>query len=511
MSTRFQDYNPKTPVTAEWLNAVDDLFLSTGSIGSSLVGFQQAGTGAITTSVQTELRREVWAEQFGAVGDGVTVSSTAIQNAKNSLSTGGTLNFGPGTFIVDTDAALLISTSNIKLQGYRGATILKAKDNAGLTSLIALTGNGCTVEDIIIDGNRDNGGIQVGFYGALVDASQIQFKSVEIRHCVGIGMFVGSNTSNPTDITVDNCWLHDNGGTTTTTGIGVGIYGGGTFPVNGMKIINSTIENNYNTVAGFPGDSTATNIIGTNIMVDNCIIRNNHNVQGGQLALTSNGVDGSADGRFIVSNNQIIHTVAVAGENTTAIEIEGRKFSVHDNICQSLNGDGVRIETSGGEGIVHDNVVVCTGNGVNMITVGGTGIRRTMVHHNHILAASTGISLQAGAEVQDVVLDHNFIAGTIATKIAGAANAYLIRGNINYDPGSQTGLVAGASPYNFPKLNYDAIYTCEVLNGISGILVDGVAVSILQRIPIYVPAQEQLTVTWAGSAPSFNINAAQGG
>lgn len=89
MSTRFQDYNPKTPVTAEWLNAVDDLFLSTGSIGSSLVGFQQAGTGAVSRSVQSKLRDSISVTDFGAVGDGVTDDTAAINLAYASLPASG--------------------------------------------------------------------------------------------------------------------------------------------------------------------------------------------------------------------------------------------------------------------------------------------------------------------------------------------------------------------------------------------------------------------------------------
>jgi hypothetical protein len=479
------------------------------SIGSSLIGFIQSGTGAILETVQDELRSRVRVEQFGAVGDGTTDSTTAIQNAKNRVAAGGVLEFGPGTFLVNSDACLAVSAAGIKLKGQRGATIIKAKNGANLTTLVALAADGCTIEDIIIDGNRANGGIQVGFYGLFLTASNLSVKNCEIRNCVSVSTFVGSSTATPKNIRIDECWIHDNGGTTTTTGFGVGIFGGGSFPVDDLRITNCRIEENYNTVAGFPGDSTAMNIIGTNIIVDHCFIKNNHNVGGGQLALTSNGVDGSVDGRFIVSNNEIVHTVAFAGENTTAIEIEGRKFTVHDNICQSLNGDGVRIETSGGDGIVHDNVIMCTNNGVNLITVGGTGIRKCQIHNNQILSAGTGISVQAGPG--DVVVTDNFIDPSVPTKMAGVANMALVRGNVNYIPANQAGMVAGASPFTFPILNYDAVYSCAVVNGMFSAAANGVNFSILARIPILVKANQQFTVAWAGTAPTFDLSTAQGG
>ncbi|HQT51121.1 MAG TPA: tail fiber domain-containing protein, partial [Acidovorax defluvii] len=40
------------------------------SSGASLVGFQQAGTGTVTTTVQAKLRETVSVKDFGAVGDG---------------------------------------------------------------------------------------------------------------------------------------------------------------------------------------------------------------------------------------------------------------------------------------------------------------------------------------------------------------------------------------------------------------------------------------------------------
>lgn len=67
------------------------------SSGSSLIGFIQADAGAVATTVQTKLRETVSVKDFGAVGDGVTDDTVAIQAA---LDTGKTVYAPAGTYSV---------------------------------------------------------------------------------------------------------------------------------------------------------------------------------------------------------------------------------------------------------------------------------------------------------------------------------------------------------------------------------------------------------------------------
>jgi len=89
------------------------------SSGSSLVGFIQAGTGAVATTVQTKLRQYVSVKDFGAVGNGTTNDTAAIQAALDYANTLGNaaLMFEPGVYKCNTGLTLYPNTVAVKGNG----------------------------------------------------------------------------------------------------------------------------------------------------------------------------------------------------------------------------------------------------------------------------------------------------------------------------------------------------------------------------------------------------------
>jgi len=118
------------------------------------VGYTPAGTGAVARTVQGKLRESVSVKDFGAVGDGVTDDTAAIQAALNSLTTGGVVNLPVGTFIVSAQLDFLYSGITLRGSGQIGHTTVE-----GATQIVGthLTGSviriwkpNCGLEDLVI-------------------------------------------------------------------------------------------------------------------------------------------------------------------------------------------------------------------------------------------------------------------------------------------------------------------------------------------------------------------------
>ena len=116
-----------------------DLALSSGS---SLVGFLPAGTGAVATTVQSKLRESVSVQDFGAVGDGVTDDTAAI----NAASATGITEMPAGAYKVNGNLTLVnaIRCSN-------GVAVL---DFDGVTGALITDNSPQEIKGILIDGTN---------------------------------------------------------------------------------------------------------------------------------------------------------------------------------------------------------------------------------------------------------------------------------------------------------------------------------------------------------------------
>ena len=119
--------------------------VGTGTTGdSALVTYEPAGTGAVATSVQAKLREIVSVMDFGAVGDGTTDDTAAIQAALDSLAI--TVYFPRGNYLINSQLVLSDVGVPLQLRGdgylssrikcnFSGANILVTKANVEFSGL----------------------------------------------------------------------------------------------------------------------------------------------------------------------------------------------------------------------------------------------------------------------------------------------------------------------------------------------------------------------------------------
>ena len=160
-------YAGQTPITADWLNDVDE---KTYNDSSSTVAYTPAGTGAVATTVQTKLRESVSVLDFGAVGDGVTDDTAAIQAAITyAFSTNVKIEVtgNKGVFKVSAPivypAGSLVTLRNIKLVA--ASTFDVTRYVIEVTSQLAgLCNFDLSFEDLYIDASHRGGCLRIDNY-----------------------------------------------------------------------------------------------------------------------------------------------------------------------------------------------------------------------------------------------------------------------------------------------------------------------------------------------------------
>ena len=109
-------------------NGTSWIALPTPSVAGN-VAYTPAGTGAVTTDVETKLRESVSVKDFGAVGNGVADDTAAIQAAIDYAESlgGGSVILPIGTYKLTSN--ILIDGDHVGIVGLsRGATILSDFD-----------------------------------------------------------------------------------------------------------------------------------------------------------------------------------------------------------------------------------------------------------------------------------------------------------------------------------------------------------------------------------------------
>ena len=198
---------------------------TTSTKGAALIGFIQDLSGASGRDVAAKLRETVSVKDFGAVGDGATDDTAAIQKAVDSISAG-TIRLPRGSYKIS--APITVANKNILLAGdgqncssliisHAGKGIVYTSDNrsrhASIRRLSILTTNAAATV-----------GVDVTFT-ATTSLDQVQFSMESVAFATsGSGSWVngcvrGENLTNPT---FSRCVFK---GTYATTSYGLSLEG----------------------------------------------------------------------------------------------------------------------------------------------------------------------------------------------------------------------------------------------------------------------------------------------
>lgn len=191
---------------------------------AEFVSFIQNGAGSVQRSVQDKLREKVSVKDFGAVGDGVTDDTAAIQAAIDSLS-GGTVNFPQGTYVISSPILLkrgirllgsgpfdTISQASAKIFLKSGSNCAMLKTPAAVSGVGSAT-HYMALENLLFDGNKtgqtvETAGGAIQFYGAWVGS---WIRQVFIYNTLGPAFVTQSGS----DFEIDVLWIQ---GCQTATG-----------------------------------------------------------------------------------------------------------------------------------------------------------------------------------------------------------------------------------------------------------------------------------------------------
>lgn len=160
-----------------------------GPTGSNLIGVQQSGAGAVTRTVEDELRDWVKPQQFNSAGDGVDDDTIPLQQTITRAGVNGTVHILPGNYRITSTLDMLEGQTWI-CEGARIST-----SDAGLTMIRANGVDNWTINGSLrLIGPRvaETTGSGVGLL--IADCGRFKVSGVLAEKIVGAGFKLTSST-----------------------------------------------------------------------------------------------------------------------------------------------------------------------------------------------------------------------------------------------------------------------------------------------------------------------------
>jgi hypothetical protein len=415
---------------------------ASAAIAGTKLAFTQTGTGASSRTVDAKLK-DGWVsvKDFGAVCNGTTDDTTAVQNAINAAITAGTgvLIQGPIRF-----GAVTVN-GKCEIVGMNGKAAVTAA--AGNYNLFTISGDDVTIRNIEITSTLRSGGYEFLLACGTSPATALERITIEnINTWDSFGFVTDSGSgTNGVHITTRfsdiQCRAHKGPGVTLTrllafsfwnevvidyvgtttnqTGFsfnltGLGSDAGGLI-LRDCEVLGSASGSSYPAQNGFVIQNTAAVWI-TDSRADTCggYGFQFNNVNGLRVTNTSAGLCNNHGFEFTSVVNSVFSNVAVFGRKDLA--------------TPAANKDGF-LFVSGCAGITLNSVVArdCTGHGINKSAAQAGPV----VFGNVYSAANTGYGIRSTGNSTFIVSDSALLSNTAGDFDATGTTDYVMNTALN--------------------------------------------------------------------------------
>lgn len=452
------------------------------SSGSNTIGFIQAGAGAVVTTTQSKLRQILSVKDFGAVGNGVTDDTAAIQAAHDALgAAGGAIYFPAGYYLT---SAVIISYPCLLYGDGAMATWVIAKNAA--SHVFKLTGSSIDVRDMVFGANVTQSG------GSFINIDTTASK-INIENVLMTGWYVGVLIQGISDISLRHCRLITG---VPTTGIGISItsgilvtltdvvttgVGGGSSPAAGIKITNCGdvsmigchFMSNINGMLLAPGASqTCSSIYAVNTFFDG---NTQFGVNAAPTSITGTIQRVRFNGCWFASSGKsgvILDTLTVAGTIDGAHFIDCEVFLNTEQGILLAGTNTKRVKVLGGK------IAGNTGSGVYVLAgIDNWQVQGATIGPCGSLSGNGGYAIVSLAGTSDdVLIQGNQVYGNTSgvLSIASTGSRRRIVDNLGYNPVGSVAITVTASPFTYTA--GDSPETVTINGGtVSSVVVGGVS------------------------------------
>lgn len=437
--------------------------LPQGSTDSAASTFQAAGT-VQTRTVQSKLRDAVSVKDFGAVGDGLTNDTTAIQAALTAAA-GAAVFFPAGSYAIN--AALSVPAGTYVFAQTGAATVTQSTAGA---NAFTYAGDNITVDGLKIVGPNSGTGSAVradARNNPTIKNCQVQnwLYGIQFRGCknwtvtgnrvwggaydsgASSDIFIYGSTGAPSSrgiVTGNFCLSNNDNGISVDTNSGdkdLLISGNVVYPLQSDGVTPLADANNrrrYGIVVGYNGTVNTRALVSGNVVRDvpySGIYMNAATIPTGDVAITGNNVARCGFGTLYPSDSSL----------RAGIYCNGGADSITGNVVVDCTTSGIKIAPGYTYSSTNQPRAVISSN--NVARTGGPGIWLTIRPHGYLVTGNRIIN-STGAGIQ------------YETTTADGGNNHFVGNHIDTNTTNQGGIVAS---------NVSGGYECSIVgNRING-------------------------------------------